>query len=483
MALCLARVHVLRDAPGRLASGIVGLALFFRHGERNARPEPLVPAQRLRHRAAHALRIRLRQVGMDRQGQDARRQVLGNRQRRTVVLGGVGGLVMQRARIVDGAGHAALAQASLHPGARGFICQQHGVDRPGAGAVGNPGRDIDQIAQPAVIDRGDPLAYGQLLVEHVQLGQQHRGLQCIQAAIHAGAQHLVTGGAFTMGAQAAIKGGALIAVGEQRAAIPISAQRLAGKETRGGGLRLGAEFRAVQAGAEALRQVIDGEQALGLRHPVQRRPVRGLAEQVHADQRPWAQLPRRPDLRHPGRQMRWIDLERPRVHIHEHRCGAQQQRHLGSGGVSEGGQEHRVARPDPLGHHGNLQGVGAGADAHAVARPAIRSQALFQLRHFRPQDKLTMRQHRLQPGPQAGRNAGLLRLQIQERHRGHVMLRTRRAGRHRRCVRIPGPCARAGPAPARPVPPGWRRQSRRWRGPQWPGPRCGAAPSAGRRGP
>ncbi len=127
--------------------------------------------------------------------------------------------------------------------------------------------------------------------------------------------------------------------------------------------------------------------------------------------------PSRPHRRDPPREAARIDLEGARIDIHEHRRRAQHERHLGGRGVGEGGQEHGVTGADPLGHQGDLDGVGAGTHADAVLGATERREFLLKLRDLRPKNELAMRQHRIQPLAQDRRDPRLLGFQIEERRR------------------------------------------------------------------
>ncbi len=173
----------------------------------------------------------------------------------------------------------------------------------------------------------------------------------------------------------------------------------------------------MQGGAEALRAVVQGEQAGVLRDPRQGRPVGGLAEQVDADQRARAQLAGALYLRNAGLQMGAVDLEGARIDIDKDGRGAEQHRHFSGGGVSEGRQEDGVTEADAFRHQSDLQSVGAGADADAVGGAAEGGEARFQLSDFGAEDELAMRQYRRQPRLQRRSDTGLLGRQIEKRDR------------------------------------------------------------------
>ena len=105
-------------------------------------------------------------------------------------------------------------------------------------------------------------------------------MQRVEPPIQADSQHVVTRRAFAVGAQGAIQRGPVVVIREQGAAITVGAERFTGKEAGRGGLRLGAELMAAEAGAEALRQVVEREQLLLRGDRIQRRPVRPRARRA-----------------------------------------------------------------------------------------------------------------------------------------------------------------------------------------------------------
>ena len=244
--------------------------------------------------------------------------------------------------------------------ARRTIAQKNGIDRPGAGAVGNAYGDADGVAQSRIVDPGDAFADCQFGGKHGQLRQQDRGLNRIQPSVHARAQHLVAGGAFAVGAQAAIQRRPFRAFGEQRAAIAVGTERLGWEEADRRGVRGRAELAAMQGGTEALGAIVQREDPLTRRQRAQRRPVRRLAEQIDADHRPRAQFAAGTNRGDALFQMGGIDLEGQRIDVAKHRRRPQHQGHFGRCGIGEGRQKHRIPPADALCHHRDLQCVGAG---------------------------------------------------------------------------------------------------------------------------
>ena len=152
-------------------------------------------------------------VWMDRESKNARCKVFGHRQRVTRVAVAVGGLLVQRLRVVDGSRYVSLFQGCLKPIAgRGFI-DQYGVYRPRARAMWHASWNRDRRRQERIVYRRDSIARAEFVVKDIQLGQQNCSLQAIQAAIHASAQHIIAARTLAVTAQAAVECCTLVAVG------------------------------------------------------------------------------------------------------------------------------------------------------------------------------------------------------------------------------------------------------------------------------
>ena len=290
-----------------------------------------------------------------------------------------------------------------------------------------------------------------------------------------------------MGAQATKNGRALIAFGEQRTAITIRAQRFGREEAGRRRVGLRAKRLAMQGPAETLREVIQREQPLAPGNRRQGGPVSRLPEQIHADKGARLQLAIGPDLRNALFQMCGVDLERTGIDVDEDRSGAKHQRHLGGRGVGKGREKHGIAAPDIFRHQRDLDRIGAGTDANAMLRAAEFRELRFQFGHFRPQNELAMRQHRIQPAAQVGGDTGLLCFQVKERNGGTCCIgheasldaeltRGPRLRHRPRCVRTRGSTGPAGPAPAAPGRRGTPPRSHPAPCRRWPGPPCGGMP-------
>ena len=297
-------------------------------------------------------------------------------------------------------------------GSGGFVFQEDGVDGPGACAVGDAGGDFDEVAQAAVVDLGDLFAAGEFFVEDVEFGEEDGGLHGVEAAVHAGAEDLVAGFAFAVGAEAAKEVGAVGVVGEERAAVAVCAEGLAGEEAGGGGHGLGTELLAVEGCAEALGEVVDGEQAVLGGDGVEGGPVGGLAEEIDADEGSGLEAAGGLGFGDAGFEVVGVDLEGSGIDVDEDGGCAEDKGDFGGGGVGECREEDGVAGADAFGHHGDLQGVGAGADADAVFCAAVVGEAGFELGDFGAHDELAVGEDGVDAGFQGAGDAGLLRLEV-----------------------------------------------------------------------
>jgi hypothetical protein len=77
-----------------------------------------------------------------------------------------------------------------------------------------------------------------------------------------------------------------------------------------------------------------------------------------------------------------IDVVGCGVYIHEHGPGAGEQDRVGRGDEGEGRGDDLVARPDPMGQQGDVQGGGAGVDRHGVLNADEAGEALLELLHL-----------------------------------------------------------------------------------------------------
>ena len=324
---------------------------------------------------------------MHRQRHDFLRNALAHRQ---AVAGDgetrIGGLLVQRARIIDVGRHA----LRLHRRHESVAPRRRHADRvlrPHRCAIGHDMGDRRHVAEAGVVALRHLLARRNLLFEDRQLLDQDRRLQRVEARIHADADIVVFVVALAVEAQRADEIGRRVIVGDDRAAVAVAAERLGGKETRGGEIADRPGAPALVGRAIALRRIADQRQPARLAEGLDRIVIRGLAEQVDRDHRARAQL----------RAFRRLDRQRQRggveivgllVDVDEHRRRAEPGHRLGRRGEGEGRADHRVARPQPDRHQRNADRVGAVGDADAVLRAAEGGELPFELADLRTQNVL-----------------------------------------------------------------------------------------------
>ena len=143
-----------------------------------------------------------------------------------------------------------------------------------------------------------------------------------------------------------------------------------------------AELLAIDAGAKSLRGIIQREHILTRANRFNGGPIRGQAEQINANHGARAQPAAALYFLNASLKISNVHIVAVFIHIHENRRGPQHQRHLGGRGIGEGGQEYRITAANPLRHHGDLQRIRAGGNAHAMRRPREAGEPRFKLRHF-----------------------------------------------------------------------------------------------------
>ena len=152
-------------------------------------------------------------------------------------------------------------------------------------------------------------------------------------------------------------------VGEDRAAVAEAAERLCREKAGRGGKAEGAEAAALVARAEALRGVVEHEQALGFGDRGDGVMVGALPEQVDRDHRPRleAELARGGDA---ALQRSRVHVEGRLIDIDEHRRRAGQRHRLAGRAERKGRAEHGIAAADALRHQHHQQRVGAAGAGH-----------------------------------------------------------------------------------------------------------------------
>ncbi len=276
---------------------------------------------------------------------------------------------------------------------------RHGQQRRALAAAAGRG-------QQAVVARGHLLAQLDLLLEDVQLGQQDGRLQGVQAAVHAD-PHVVVAAILAVAGDLAQHPGQLVVAGEDRPAVAVAAQRLAGEEAGAGDGGQAARAASLVAGAEALRRVLDHRQAVTGGDGVDGVEVGALAVQRHRHQGAGA-------LGDGCLQQRRVEGAGVRLDVDVHRPRAEQGHGFGGGDEGEAGGDHLVARADAQRHQGDLQGVGAVGAGDAVAGAGEGAQALLQFGHLRAEDVLAVVEDAADAGLDALADALLLGLQVDE---------------------------------------------------------------------
>jgi hypothetical protein len=199
-----------------------------------------------------------------------------------------------------------------------------------------------------------------------------------------------------------------IVAGEDRTAVAVAAQRLAGEEAGAAEAAEVAAPAALVAGAEALRRVLDHRDvAVACGDGVDLVHVGHLAVQAHRHDGPRA----RRDL---GLDAAPVDVAGAGLDVDEHRRGAEQHDHLGGGGEAEGRGDDLVARLQLERHQRDQQRLGAAGDGDAMLGAAEGCEPLLQLLDLRAHDVLAVVEHRLHARGDAVLQRGVLRLEVDE---------------------------------------------------------------------
>jgi len=301
--------------------------------------------------------------------------------------------------------HAGRLQLLLH---RIPVIHAHGVLRPGAHVVRlDVGRGVDAgFLEQAVVVGGDLLAQLDLLGQDLELGQQDRGLQGVEAAVHAHAD-VVVAAVLAVAGDLADDLGELVVVGEDGAAVAIAAERLAGEEAGAGDGAEVARHAALVAGAEALRGVFDHRDAVLGSDGVDGVEVGALAVQAHRDDGLGLG-------RDGGFEQRRVEVVGARIDVDIHRLGTEYGDGLGGGDVGEARGDDLVAVGHADCHLGDLQGVGAVGAGDAVLGADKGGELFFQFGHFGAKDVLAMGQHALDASVDLVLDAGLLGFEVAE---------------------------------------------------------------------
>ena len=165
-------------------------------------------------------------------------------------------------------------------GSRMVYCAQTEVQPAGETRNGH------DIAEPSRIALGDLVARGDFVLEDLQLLDQDRRLHGVEPPGQPETDIVVFVRTLAVDADAAQRLGKFGVVGEDRAAVAKTAERLGREKAGRGGEAEGAEPAALVAGAESLRGVVEHEQALGLGDRADRVMVGALPEQIDRNHRP-----------------------------------------------------------------------------------------------------------------------------------------------------------------------------------------------------
>lgn len=297
---------------------------------------------------------------------------------------GVGGLLVERDRVVNGGGDASGLELGLQGGA---IVDLDGVLGEDAGAVGpllnarNAGLVDEGVVALAEVD-----APGDFVVEARELGEEHGALQCVHAAADTDAGVDVAL-ALAVNADFAAGLGELVVAGENGAAVAVAAERFAGEEAGAAKSAEVATFVAMVGGAEALGGVFDDRDvAMAGGDGVDGVHVGGLA--VEADREDG--LGAVGDL---GFDEGGVDVAGVGFDVDEDRLGAEQDDDFGGGDECERGGDDFVAGADAKGHEADEQGFGAAGDGNAVFGAGVGGEALFEFADFGAEDVLAVVQH------------------------------------------------------------------------------------------
>src|SRR5690349_12249576 len=171
---------------------------------------------------------------------------------------------MHRLRIIDYGRNALGLQRGLELVAITALWQADGVLRPDRGAAFGKLRHRNDVGEAPGVALRDHVTRRDLVVEDLQLLDQHRGLDGVEPCGETKTDIVVSVAAAAMDADAAQLLEQIGVVSENGAAVAIAAERLGRIEAGRGGEPEGADAAALVAGAKALRGVVEHEQSLFL---------------------------------------------------------------------------------------------------------------------------------------------------------------------------------------------------------------------------
>ncbi len=323
---------------------------------------------------------------------------------------GVRRLMMKRVRIVHRGGNAAFVEGRLN---RRPLLDRHRVLRPGAGAARSNRRHLQpgQAGQRLRVPRRQRTPPCHFPVEPLELREHHGALQRVHAAPDADSRVHVAA-ALAMRTDLAAGLGQRVVVGEDGTAVAIAAERLAREKAGAAERAQVAALAGSEAGAEALRRILDDGQAVPLGDGIDRVHVRALAVKAHRKNGSRARRDRRFDLRR-------VDVEGVLLDVDEDRLAAEQGDHFGRSGKREGRGDHFIAGPKLERHQADQQRLGAAGHGDAVPRADASGKTLLELADFGPQDVLPVIEHTLDSCVDARLERLILALQVDEGYRLH----------------------------------------------------------------
>ena len=131
-----------------------------------------------------------------------------------------------------------------------------------------------------------------------------------------------------------------------------------------------ADRLAVPGRAEGLRRILDYPHAVPSGDGVEAITVDGQTGEIHGDE---GSRPRR----NGGFEQIEVKVPGRRIDVHQHRCGAHFEDHVGRGHPGQGGADHLVTGTDPRQAQCHFEGSSAGVEStHTAAAAEIRESSL-----------------------------------------------------------------------------------------------------------
>src|SRR5262245_5691320 len=348
-------------------------------------------AERLAHRGDDQALCLLAEIGVHRKADHTLGEPFGlrNARRRHRKLS-IRSETIERARIVDRGWDAGLAAGF---GKLVAPLGDYGVLRPDRGCAADQLRHFGDRTKRIVVALGPDLPRRNLIGKQAELFDQDRGLDRVEPAVE---PHMLgVGPAWTLAviAQRKEPRRLVVVVGEDRAAIAVTAERLGRIEAGRGIRRERADFPPVEARAETLGGVRDHEKFVLFGDRADGFVIGRLSVEIDRDHATRGESkPLR--LAYCGLETFRIEVETFGTHIDKDWLGAAKQRHLGGGNEGECRHEDRIAGAYAFGHQSKQQGVGAVRATDAMARAAEGGKLPLELGDLGPENVLTVLEHR-----------------------------------------------------------------------------------------